>query len=256
VPEGTAYRAVIEDVLRWHRRHPRDWRASWRLLERRWNAHSPAAKRTAIDSEFNVDAKLNGAYVLLGLLYGHGDFARTIRISMRAGQDSDCNPSNAASVLGTWLGRRRIPARYRRGISYRRRLPRTAYTLHAAIAANVALAREVTAARGGEAAGRRWIAVTDPLQPPAFEQWPLRPDPGPALAAIAAPAEGGSVGFAALASDPDGVRDVWWSFGDLSGARGSSPSHTYARPGTYRVVVWAADGLGRTSARELTVAVP
>jgi hypothetical protein len=256
VPAGTAYRTMIEDVLRWHRLHPHHWQSSWRLLERRWNAHSPQAKRTATDSEFNVDAKLNGAYVLLGLLYGNGDFARTIRISMRAGQDSDCNPSNAASVLGTWLGRRDIPRHYRQGISYRRRFPRTDYTLRGAIAANFAVARAVTAVRGGDAAGRRWTILPSPLHPPAFEQWPLAPDAGPQLDASAVPAGDGTVGFQALVSDPDGVRDVWWSLGDLSGARGTSTTHTYARPGTYRVLVWAADGLGRTSYRELSVAVP
>ena len=45
-------------------------------------------------------------------------FAQTIRIAMRAGQDSDCNPSSAASVLGTWLGRSRIPPRFRHGIAF------------------------------------------------------------------------------------------------------------------------------------------
>ena len=173
VPEATTYRAMIEDVLRWHARHPRDWKAVWRRLERRWNAHSPWAKRTRVDSEFNIDAKLNGAYVLLGLLYGHGDFARTIRISMRAGQDSDCNPSNAASILGTWLGRSRIPLRYRHGISYHRRFPYTAYTLRRAIAANLGLARALSSARGGQIDADGWLLHPSPLQPPPFEQWPV-----------------------------------------------------------------------------------
>ncbi len=47
VPKGSSYRALIEDVLRWHAAHPRDWKATWRRLERRWNAHSPAVKHTA-----------------------------------------------------------------------------------------------------------------------------------------------------------------------------------------------------------------
>ena len=49
---------------------------------------------------FNIDAKINGAYVALGLLYGKGDFRRTLEIATRSGQDSDCNPSSAAGVLG------------------------------------------------------------------------------------------------------------------------------------------------------------
>jgi ADP-ribosylglycohydrolase len=173
VPEGTTYRAMIDDVLRWHAGHPQSWKAVWRRLERRWNAHSPRAKRTRVHSEFNIDAKLNGAYVLLGLLYGRGDFARTIRISMRAGQDSDCNPSNAASVLGTLLGAGRIPRSYRRGIARDRRLPYTDYTLHDAIGANLELARTLTAARGGRVDGSALTVQPSPLHAAPFEQWVL-----------------------------------------------------------------------------------
>jgi hypothetical protein len=172
VPEGSGYRAMIEDVLRWHAKHPRNWKATWRRLERRWNAHSISAKRTAVHREFNIDAKLNGAYVLLGLLYGNGDFERTIRISVRAGQDSDCNPSNAASVLGTWLGHDRIPLRFRRGIALDRRLPHTGYTLRRAIAANLEVARQLTVARGGQTTGNGWTLEPSPIQAPPLEQWP------------------------------------------------------------------------------------
>ncbi|MEK6278003.1 MAG: ADP-ribosylglycohydrolase family protein [Actinomycetota bacterium] len=253
VPEGTSYRAMIEDVLRWHRRHPRDWKATWRRLERRWNAHDPAAKRTLVESEFNIDAKLNGAYILLGLLYGHGDFERTIRISMRAGQDSECNAGNAASILGTWIGRSNIPRRFREGIAYGRDFPFTDYTLRQAIAANRRLAAAVTRARGGETAGRRWRAVPSPVVAPAFEQWPLTVTDPPEVTATASPGPGGTVDFSVQASDADGVQDVWWSFGDLSGAHGSAVSHAYRAPGTYRVTVWVSDTLGRTATRELTV---
>ncbi len=171
VPAGSRYRAMIEDVLRWHAHHPRDWKATWRRLERRWNAHSTAAKHTAVHSAFNVDAKLNGGYALLGLLYGRGDFARTIRISMRAGQDSDCNPSNAASILGTWLGRSRIPARFRLGIARDRRLPHTGYTLRQAIAANFEVARQLTESRGGRADADAWDVQPSPVVAPPLEQW-------------------------------------------------------------------------------------
>ena len=252
VPAGTAYRQMIEDVLRWHHRYPRDWKATWRRLERRWNAHSPRAKRTAIKSEFNIDAKLNGAYILLGLLYGRGDFERTIRVSMRAGQDTDCNPANAASIIGAWKGRSGIPKRFRRGLAYGRSFPFTDYTLRDAIRVNLDLARELTLLRGGSV-GTRWRTQPSPVEAPAFEQWPLVPDRGPELAATATPAGDGSVSFEALASDPDGVRDVWWSFGDLSGARGASVSHSFRTPGTHRVIVWASDRLGRTTTRQLSV---
>ena len=256
VPPDTSYRQMIEDVLRWHRMHPRSWQSTWRRLERRWNAHELSAKRTKVGSEFNVDAKLNGAYVLLGLLYGHGDFERTIRIAMRAGQDSDCNPSNAASILGTWLGRSGIPRRFRQGIAYGRAFPFTDYTLRRAIRVTRHLAAVVTRSRGGDTAGRRWSIERSPLEFPAFEQWPLTATEAPVVDDPVVTPVAGGYRFTVDAGDADGIRDVWWSFGDLSGARGSAVSHTYRAPGTYAVIVWVSDGLGRTVIRELSVSVP
>ena len=169
VPQGSRYRALIEDVLRWHSAHPRHWKATWQRLERRWNAHSTAVKHTAVGREFNIDAKLNGAYILLGLLYGRGDFERTIQVSMRAGQDSDCNPSNAASILGTWLGRGRIPKRYRQGIARNRSFPHTSYSLRDAIDANVEVARQLTLARGGTVDAGGWTVAPSPVTPAPLE---------------------------------------------------------------------------------------
>src|ERR1700680_545966 len=65
---------------------------------------------------FNIDAKLNGGYIALGLLYGKGDFWNTLEIATRAGQDSDCNPSNACGILGVMLGYKKIPEQWRNGI--------------------------------------------------------------------------------------------------------------------------------------------
>ena len=90
---------------------------------------------------------------------------------------------------------------------------------------------------------------------PILEQWPLVPDEPPQLTASAT-ASGLSVDFDALAQDPDGIGDYWWSFGDLSGGPGASPSHTYRSPGSYRATVWASDALGRTSSEVVEVVVP
>ena len=66
---------------------------------------------------FNIDARLNAAYVVLGLLYGNGDMTKTIAIATRAGQDSDCNPSSAAGILGTMLGYAKIPPYWTQGLA-------------------------------------------------------------------------------------------------------------------------------------------
>jgi hypothetical protein len=59
---------------------------------------------------------MNSAWVALGLLYGDGDFGRTIDISARAGDDSDCNPATAGGILGTVLGYGNIPGSWKEGL--------------------------------------------------------------------------------------------------------------------------------------------
>lgn len=256
VPRGTPYRAMIEDVLRWHRAHPRSWKASWRRLERGWNAHERVVKRDPryVRSEFNIDAKLNGGYVLLGLLYGRGEYARSVRIAIRAGQDTDVNPNNVGSILGAFHGFSRLPARFTDRLHYGRPFPGTRYTLNEAIEDTYRAARGVIEARGGSAGSATWTIPEFETLPLIAERWPLRRDRRPKLAATVE-VSGQIAQFQAQARDRDGIRAYWWSFGDLSGAAGPSPTHTYAEPGTYRAVVWAADRLGRTRARTIEVVI-
>jgi hypothetical protein len=104
---------TITDVLAWSRENS-DWKRTWLLIENKWNKREPCPDGAL--QPFNIDAKLNGAYIALGLLYGDGDFSKTLDISTRAGQDSDCNPSNACGILGAMIGYKRIPDEWKSGI--------------------------------------------------------------------------------------------------------------------------------------------
>jgi hypothetical protein len=42
--------------------------------------------------------------MILGLLYGEGDFSRTINITNRCGWDTDCNVGNVATIMGVVCG--------------------------------------------------------------------------------------------------------------------------------------------------------
>jgi hypothetical protein len=53
----------------------------------------------------------------MGLLYGKGDFTRTLEITTRCGQDADCNPSSSGGILGTVLGFDKIPAYWKMGLN-------------------------------------------------------------------------------------------------------------------------------------------
>lgn len=115
LPTESSYAHVIADLLAWSKNNPDDWRKAWYLLEGKWNGNEVCP--SGAHHPFNIDAKLNGAYVALGLLYGNGGFEQTMLISTRAGQDSDCNPSSAVGILGVVLGYDGIPGKYTDGFA-------------------------------------------------------------------------------------------------------------------------------------------
>ncbi|MEW2287746.1 ADP-ribosylglycohydrolase family protein [Streptomyces sp. NPDC047841] len=55
----------------------------------------------------------NAAVLTAGLLYGDGDFTRTIALTVRGGLDTDSNGATAGSVAGVLTGAEAIPARWR-----------------------------------------------------------------------------------------------------------------------------------------------
>jgi len=114
IPAKSEYAQVIKDLLAWSAQNPGDWKKTWKSIEEKWDKND-ACPDGAL-RPFNIDAKINGAYVVLGLLYGEKDFAKTLEISTRAGQDSDCNPSSAAGILGVMVGYEAIPELWKSGI--------------------------------------------------------------------------------------------------------------------------------------------
>jgi hypothetical protein len=112
IPSGSDYFKIVRDVIKLHNHYPDDWRAAWSELEAKWGD----VDICGAGSTFNIDAKLNGAYIVMGLLYGEGDPMKTLEISTRCGQDSDCNPSNALAVLGVINGFSGLPAEMQEGV--------------------------------------------------------------------------------------------------------------------------------------------
>ena len=114
IPKQSTFYQCIADVIAWHKKYPNDWHQNWFELQKKWS--SDMACPSGIFRPFNIDAKINSAYVVLGLLYGNGDFTKTLEVATRAGQDADCNPSSAGGVLGTILGYDKIPDYWKAGL--------------------------------------------------------------------------------------------------------------------------------------------
>ncbi|MBQ0077172.1 MAG: ADP-ribosylglycohydrolase family protein [Bacteroidales bacterium] len=109
IPEQSDYHKCISDVIRWCGENA-DWQDTWKMVEDKWSAEISCPK--GVDDPFDIDAKVNSAYVVMGLLYGQKDMFKTMDIAMRCGADSDCNPASAAGILGTVLGYSNIAERW------------------------------------------------------------------------------------------------------------------------------------------------
>ncbi len=176
IPAESGYAKVIRDVLAGHERHPADWKKTWQLVTDAWDKDDPCPDGAL--RPFNIDARLNGAFVALGLLYGGGDFAKTLDVSTRSGQDSDCNPSSALGVLGVILGYERIPDAWKSGIPAIATTPfsYTSHTFESIVASTLGRAFKVIESAGGRVTDTEVVVPLQEPKAPPLEQWsPDRP---------------------------------------------------------------------------------
>lgn len=180
IPGGSQYAAAVRDVVRWWEEEPADWQRTWWRINDTYHL-DPAHRLASCDTEgragFNIDAKLNGAYVVLGLLYGDGDPVQTMQVAMRAGQDSDCNPASAAGVLLAATTPRPTLDELRERVDRHENWAGTDLTLTDVLQMTERLAREGVAASGGrverDAEGREYFLIPEqrPEPPPLEQSW-------------------------------------------------------------------------------------
>lgn len=171
LPAESDYAKLIADVLRWYRERPQDWKWNWQQIQDNWDRDEPCPAGAL--RPFNIDAKLNGAYIALGMLYGGGDMAKTLDISTRAGQDSDCNPASAAGILGVVMGYSAIPAEWKNGIDEiaDEKFAFTNYSLNSIVESTERRAIALVERKGGRRNGDVLIVKTEPPAPMRIPLW-------------------------------------------------------------------------------------
>lgn len=170
IPKDSEFHRCISDVVAWHKESPGDWLATWKRIEEKWQDDIDCMA----GAPFNIDAKLNAAYIVMGLVYGEGDMTKTIEISTRCGQDADCNPSNAAGVLGCMKGYSALGDSFTGGIpamgdtvfAY------TDYSFNSLIPVSQKITERVILSVGGQVSDEAYaIPVQRPAEPIVVEQW-------------------------------------------------------------------------------------
>ncbi len=151
IPEKSYYHECISDVLKWYRENPDDWQKTWHVIEEKWNKNLEYRKFDPDrHTTRNILATINGAYVVMGMLYGKGDPDQTMIISMRCGQDNDCNPSNAAGVLFTTMGLSKVPDKFKSALDRKHKFTNSPYDFPTMVAVCEKLARDAVLKSGGK----------------------------------------------------------------------------------------------------------
>jgi hypothetical protein len=110
---GSVILEIVDQVRRWRRESPADWRAARRKIRETYSHHDGAMRD-------RNGYELNTASTVAALVYGEGDFARTLELAFNFGWDCDNNAATAGTILGVVKGYRwmlsqgwRIVDRYR-----------------------------------------------------------------------------------------------------------------------------------------------
>lgn len=104
LPSGARFRATVAHMRRLHEQFPQDWRRARGELCETYYHGEPAATHTI------WNANLNGACGILALLYGGGDFRRTLEMCCRIGFDVDNQAATMCGLVAILTGIEGIPA--------------------------------------------------------------------------------------------------------------------------------------------------
>lgn len=107
IPVDSTYANVVNAVLDFHKEND-NWRDCYQMLVREWGYDKYGGVCHIIP---------NAGVCALSMIYGEGDFARTIEIATMCGWDTDCNAGNVGTVLGVMCGTKGLPQRYRKPIN-------------------------------------------------------------------------------------------------------------------------------------------
>ncbi len=130
--------------------------------------------------------------VLVGLLYGEGDFRKSVSLTTMCGFDTDCNAGTVGCLLGLRNGLDGVPAEWKDPIQDRYELQVTGLPREWRIADLAAQIAETGAAlAGGEAPPEPAASAPTPTPTPAAVELPEPLDPPEGFGAIAKGGEGG-----------------------------------------------------------------
>lgn len=95
LPETCEYRRMAAHIIAFHHTHPENWRECLREIQQNYGYDKYSGACHVIP---------NAAVMILSLLYGSGNFDKTLEICCMCGWDTDCNAGNVGTMLGVLNG--------------------------------------------------------------------------------------------------------------------------------------------------------
>lgn len=103
IPSDSKYYEVTRSVISFYENQKDDWRSCLKYLHAEWGYDKYPGVCHIIP---------NAGVCILALLYGKGDFNRTIEIATMCGWDTDCNAGNVGTIMGVAVGLQGIRENY------------------------------------------------------------------------------------------------------------------------------------------------
>lgn len=91
IPTDCEYTKVVRTVMTYAESNPSDWRACYQFIFENYGYDKYPG---------NCHIIPNIAVMILALMYGEGDFSKTLNICNMCGWDTDCNVGNIAAIMG------------------------------------------------------------------------------------------------------------------------------------------------------------
>lgn len=103
--EDSRFAKIVEEVKSLYQKYPDNWQKSRKIIKNRYYGKKEYNKNVWPV----IDANLNGAYGIMALLYGQGDFQKTLDYSCAFGMDADNQAATMCGLLGIVNGLEAIP---------------------------------------------------------------------------------------------------------------------------------------------------
>ena len=106
VPNQGPFAEGIRDVVKWHKEND-DWRETRKMIHDNYYKY----KKGSFEAPVSVVSSLNnGLTGIMAILYGEGDFTKTVGIAVSAGYDCDNQAATCGGLIAVLNGTRCLPS--------------------------------------------------------------------------------------------------------------------------------------------------